>query len=363
MRGEGGRVVAAPVMAGWAGFSEEELRRMKHQKEPSESHRRPPSTNKSRQQLQREKVLQQQIQKAGHADGQTMALPEEQLSTPRPNPVPSNPKANQQPTVAHQQTTSPGVHQPKVVHDSHQNSAETEHVMKYFDLEQHSKTDSKGELELRDKTRLDHLQLEQRLMQEKNKRKKALLAKAIAERSKKTQAETVRLRRIQKELQALDDMVSTDIGILRNRIDQACADFSYAKKRFDKAEAEYLASKLDLHRKTEIKEQLAEHLCTIIQQNELRKAKKLEELMLQLDVETDEEKLELEIEVEQMLQQQEIEARRQALLVNTVATEQAAEETPVLTFTEKENEDKPALAHALEKKKVNVSLETVPSDH
>lgn len=57
--------------------------------------------------------------------------------------------------------------------------------------------------------------------------------------------------------------------------------FSF-RKRLEKAEAEYVAAKLDLHKKTEVKEQLTEHLCAIIQQNELRKARKLEELMLQL---------------------------------------------------------------------------------
>ncbi|XP_036298112.1 RAB6-interacting golgin isoform X2 [Pipistrellus kuhlii] len=148
-------------------------------------------------------------------------------------------------------------------------------------------------------------------MEEKNKRKKALLARAIAERSKRTQAETVKLKRIQKELQALDDMVSADIGILRNRIDQASLEYSNARKRFDKAEAEYVTAKLDLQRKTDIKEQLTEHLCTIIQQNELRKANKLEELMQQLDVQADEETLELEVEVERLLQEQEAEAGRQ----------------------------------------------------
>lgn len=45
---------------------------------------------------------------------------------------------------------------------------------------------------------------------------------------------------------------------------------------------------MDLHRKTEVKEQLTEHLCAIIQQNELRKARKLEELMLQLELNADE---------------------------------------------------------------------------
>lgn len=54
------------------------------------------------------------------------------------------------------------------------------------------------------------------------------------------------------------------------------------RKRYEKAESEYVTAKLDLHKKTEIKEQLTEHLCAIIQQNELRKAHKLEELLQQL---------------------------------------------------------------------------------
>lgn len=152
-------------------------------------------------------------------------------------------------------------------------------------------------------------------MEEKNKRKKALLAKAIAERSKRTQAETMKLKRIQKELQALDDMVSADIGILRNRIDQASLDYSHARKRFDRAEAEYITAKLDLQRKTDTKEQLTEHLCTIIQQNELRKARKLEELMLQLDVQADEETMDPEVEVERLLHKQESEAGKQVVHV------------------------------------------------
>lgn len=82
------------------------------------------------------------------------------------------------------------------------------------------------------------------------------------------------------------------------------------RKRFDRAEAEYVTAKLDLQRKTDIKEQLTEHLCTIIQQNELRKARKLEELMQQLDVQADE-ALELDVEVERLLHEQEAEAGRQ----------------------------------------------------
>lgn len=53
-----------------------------------------------------------------------------------------------------------------------------------------------------------------------------------------------------------------------------------------------MTAKMELHKKTEVKEQLTEHLCAIIQQNELRKAHKLEELMQQLQLQTSMEELE-----------------------------------------------------------------------
>uniref|UniRef100_A0A3Q0RZD3 RAB6-interacting golgin n=1 Tax=Amphilophus citrinellus TaxID=61819 RepID=A0A3Q0RZD3_AMPCI len=81
----------------------------------------------------------------------------------------------------------------------------------------------------REKTRLEQLQQEQKIIEERNKRKKALLAKTIAEKSKQTHAEAVKLKRIQKELQALDDMVSSDIGILRGKIEQASWDYTAAR--------------------------------------------------------------------------------------------------------------------------------------
>lgn len=189
-------------------------------------------------------------------------------------------------------------------------------------------------------------------MEEKNKRKKALLAKAIAERSKRTQAETIKLKRVHKELQALDDMVSADIGILRNRIDQASLDYSNARKRFDRAEAEYVTAKLDLQRKTDIKEQLTEHLCTIIQQNELRKARKLEELMQQLDVQADEETLELEVEVERLLHEQEAEAEKQMVHVER-PFEPSGESVPLGSAQENKKHQKQAASPKVDEQREN----------
>ncbi|NXG64518.1 GORAB protein, partial [Hemiprocne comata] len=278
--------------------------------DPSEQPHRPHTVTKSRKQTQREKAFQQQCQKLGLQGGAASVPPEQLLSVPKHK-------------LGHPQQPVPSHHAPSAGGERQSEDRDQQEELTPADPcngsdraqtrpAKPSPSVEEKKVALQEKSRWEILQQEQRLIEEKNKRKKALLARAIAERSKRTQAETVKLKRIQKELQALDDMVSADIGILRNRIDQASLDYSYAQKRYDKAESEYVAAKLDLQHKTEIKEHLTEHLCTIIQQNELRKARKLEELMQQLEVEADEENLELEIEVEQMLQQQEAEAGRQA---------------------------------------------------
>ncbi|KAM9378957.1 RAB6-interacting golgin [Phaethornis superciliosus] len=294
----------------WAGFSQEELQRLRNQRpdlyEPSEQERRPHTASKSRKPTQRERAFQQQCQKL--QGGAASVPPEQLLSVPKhgsghPQQLVPSP---QPPPTGDQKQSEKGKQQKEVTPEAcnGNGSAQTHPAKTNSSVE-------KKKVALLEKSRWEILQQEQRLIEEKNKRKKALLARAIAERSKRTQAETVKLKRIQKELQALDAMVSADIGILRNRIDQASLDYSCARKRYEKAESEYVAAKLDLQQKTELKEQLTEHLCTIIQQNELRKARKLEELMQQLEVEADEENLELEIEVERLLQQQEAEAGRE----------------------------------------------------
>uniref|UniRef100_A0A8B9SAS3 RAB6-interacting golgin n=1 Tax=Apteryx owenii TaxID=8824 RepID=A0A8B9SAS3_APTOW len=284
-------------------------------KQPRACQRRSHTVNKSRKQLQREKALQQQCQKLGVQDGAASVLPEQLLSVPEHKPCHS-----QQP-VAPPQPPSKG------------------------DQRQHDSQDQRKELGLGDpcngNENAQNFPAKPNLKVEKKK------VVTLQMKSKRTQAETVKLKRIQKELQALDDMVSADIGILRNRIDQASLDYSYARKRYDKAESEYVAAKLDLQHKTEIKEHLTEHLCTIIQQNELRKARKLEELMQQLEVEADEESLELEIEVERMLQQQEAEAGRQASQSQNHAGTAKETPTPSATARGSENTGRAAASAAI----------------
>eukprot|EP00794_Sanderia_malayensis_P015683 gene15683-17265_t len=122
-------------------------------------------------------------------------------------------------------------------------------------------------------------------MEEENKLKKKIIKDTINERYKKAQAETCTLQNIQTELSHLDQLLANDVEILRHKIEEATICYSHAQKRYNKAEKEFVSAKLDLQVKSDRKDQLTQHLYTIIQENELRKAKKLEELMSKLNME------------------------------------------------------------------------------
>ncbi|XP_065067668.1 RAB6-interacting golgin-like [Rhopilema esculentum] len=133
-------------------------------------------------------------------------------------------------------------------------------------------------------TELEKLQKRQKEMEEENKVKKKIISDTITERFKKAKNEAVNLQTIQKELARLDSLLANDVEILRSKIEEATISYCHAQKRHEKAEKEYVNSKLDLKLKEERKEELTQHLYTIIQENELRKANKLEELMSKLNL-------------------------------------------------------------------------------
>lgn len=146
----------------------------------------------------------------------------------------------------------------------------------------------------RELSTLEKFQQRQKFIEEQNKHRKALLTKAISERQKKTQKEAEKLVHIQKELCKLDSLVSADVAILRNHIEQASVEFNESQKRYKKAEEEFVEAKIELFKRMERKEQLTEHLCTIIEENEMRKAQKLVELMDELEMESLAEEIMLE---------------------------------------------------------------------
>ncbi|XP_013772804.1 RAB6-interacting golgin-like [Limulus polyphemus] len=131
---------------------------------------------------------------------------------------------------------------------------------------------------------LEAVKQKQKQLEQENACRKALLAKAVIERKCKTIAEVQKLSEIQNELAHLDLMLNSEVAALRNRIEAASFEFNEAQKRYDKAEKEFVEAKQKLFKKMERKEQLTEYLCTIIEQSEVRKARKLTELMKQLEV-------------------------------------------------------------------------------
>ncbi|KAK3797486.1 hypothetical protein RRG08_042086 [Elysia crispata] len=138
-------------------------------------------------------------------------------------------------------------------------------------------------------------QQQQKVIEEANKQKRALLARAIEDRRKRAKAEADKLLRVQQELNHLDSLLTADVGIIRDKIEMASLEYMDAQKRYEKAEKEFIAAKMDLYHKGEAKESLTEHLYTIIHQNEVRKARKLVELMEKLAMEVSPEEMELTI--------------------------------------------------------------------
>lgn len=95
-------------------------------------------------------------------------------------------------------------------------------------------------------------QIQQKLIEEQNRKRKEMLSKALEDRyflicfsiqmyhfylcilqnyyrEKQTAEETIRLEKIKKELQTLDAQLSGDVSILRKQIDKSCLAYSEAE--------------------------------------------------------------------------------------------------------------------------------------
>lgn len=133
-------------------------------------------------------------------------------------------------------------------------------------------------------SKLDAFQEKQKLIEEQNRKKKEMLLQTINDRKKKTDSEAKKLDLVNQELQKIDLMLTSDVKYLRNSIEQASIDYTDAMKRYERAEKEFIEAKLHLHSCQEKKELLTDHLCAIIEQNEMRKSKKLNSLMTELNI-------------------------------------------------------------------------------
>jgi len=137
-------------------------------------------------------------------------------------------------------------------------------------------------------SKLEMFQEKQKLIEEQNRKRKELLSKAIHARQQQTDQESRKLTIVQAELAKIDTLLNTDVQFLRESIEQASFDFMKAQKRYDDAEKEFISAKLHLFGVSEKKELLTDHLCSIIEQNEARKGRRLTELMEELELDAPE---------------------------------------------------------------------------
>uniref|UniRef100_UPI00358E28F6 RAB6-interacting golgin n=1 Tax=Myxine glutinosa TaxID=7769 RepID=UPI00358E28F6 len=287
-------------MAGWTGFSDEELQRLK-----MDSHEQIPS-HMTRQGRPQAAVTPQRLRGRG-ARGPALGTRSSEQSKPHTT---ANMKKEKEPRPEN------GVDIKAKVDISTKeeisNEKETIEEIPTGDVElprasTSSPTTADDGGMRQEVSRLEQLKQQQKVMEEQNKQKQAELVQQLAVRTRRTAAESVKLQKLQRELQNLDFALANDVGILRSRIDQAECAYNSARKQYDHAEAKFVAAKMELQRRAEVKELLTEHLCLVIGQSEARKSSRLDELTRKLkDWDWAEDEKESAKEVNQVVQVEEV---------------------------------------------------------
>ncbi|XP_028394600.1 RAB6-interacting golgin-like isoform X2 [Dendronephthya gigantea] len=265
-------------MAGFSGFTDEEIQRFKTQGE---------STGSNRSEKQ-EPIKKAAINPAGKRSRTREKIRSKSTNSKQNDRPPESRKNEPKEEVVAEGKEEQGDVEEKKVEET---CREVQVVME---------PEKVKELEL---SNIEKMQQKQKEMEMINKKKEKMLQSALKKRYAKTKRETETLKLVQKELSRLDNLLYTDVQILRDKIDHSCREFDAARKRYERAEAEFISAKMNLHEKTETKDQLTEHLCSIIQQNEERKAKKLSELMEKLELAEQEVNVELEESISEDLKE------------------------------------------------------------
>ena len=289
-------------MSGWTGFTDEELRRLKNQKS---SEHKTAKTNQKKIQAVKEKKLSRKIapqdknannetvqdiasesaeQKGKIVGTETMSnddqqVIEKQVLQERTSADPLLSQETKTVELSGDKTPLQNEKDFKDIRDSTTNKNDGTSEEDVADKVLVLTEDQKREME---QVTLEKIQKQQKIIEEQNKKKQKLIQETLQQRFQETQSEAEKLKNVQKELQKLDKILQTDVDVLRSKIEEASLQYSQAQRRFQTAEKEYVEAKLDYFKKKEVKDQLTEHLCSIIQQNEMRKSKKLEEILSKL---------------------------------------------------------------------------------
>lgn len=283
-------------MSGWTGFTDEELRRLKNQE--SSEHKTSKINQKKAQTVKEKKLSRKIAPQVKNVNKETVEdVASESVEQKGTETMSSDDQQVIEKQVLQERTSAdPLLSQEirtaelsvdKTPRQKEENFKDIDSTISKNDTSEEDMVDKvlvhtdyqKREME---QVTLEKIQKQQKIIEEQNKKKQKLIQETLQQRFKETQTEAEKLKSVQKELQKLDKILQTDVDVLRSKIEEASLQYSQAQKRFQTAEKEYVEAKLDYFKKKEIKDQLTEHLCSIIQQNEMRKSKKLEEILSKL---------------------------------------------------------------------------------
>lgn len=288
-------------MSGWTGFTDEELRRLKNQKS---SEHKTAKINQKKIQAVKEKKSRKIAPQDKNANNETVQDIASESAEQKGKIVGTETMSNDDQQVIEKQvlqertSADPLLSQETKTVELSGDKTPLQNEKDFKDIRDSTtnKNDGTSEEDVADKVlvltedqkremeqvTLEKIQKQQKIIEEQNKKKQKLIQETLQQRFKETQSEAEKLKNVQKELQKLDKILQTDVDVLRSKIEEASLQYSQAQKRFQTAEKEYVEAKLDYFKKKEVKDQLTEHLCSIIQQNEMRKSKKLEEILSKL---------------------------------------------------------------------------------
>ena len=289
-------------MSGWTGFTDEELRRLKNQK--SSEHKTAKINQKKIQAVKEKKLSRKIAPQDKNANNETVQDIASESAEQKGKIVGTETMSNDDQQVIEKQvlqertSADPLLSQETKTVELSGDKTPLQNEKDFKDIRDSTtnKNDGTSEEDVADKVlvltedqkremeqvTLEKIQKQQKIIEEQNKKKQKLIQETLQQRFKETQSEAEKLKNVQKELQKLDKILQTDVDVLRSKIEEASLQYSQAQKRFQTAEKEYVEAKLDYFKKKEVKDQLTEHLCSIIQQNEMRKSKKLEEILSKL---------------------------------------------------------------------------------
>ena len=289
-------------MSGWTGFTDEELRRLKNQK--SSEHKTAKINQKKIQAVKEKKLSRKIAPQDKNANNETVQDIASESAEQKGKIVGTETMSNDDQQVIEKQvlqertSADPLLSQETKTVELSGDKTPLQNEKDFKDIRDSTtnKNDGTSEEDVADKVlvltedqkremeqvTLEKIQKQQKIIEEQNKKKQKLIQETLQQRFKETQSEAEKLKNVQKELQKLDKILQTDVDVLRSKIEEASLQYSQAQKRFQIAEKEYVEAKLDYFKKKEVKDQLTEHLCSIIQQNEMRKSKKLEEILSKL---------------------------------------------------------------------------------